>query len=212
MNNKGILDINRLVFNDGTTQTTAYTGAPVGASVPIGAIFPFAGAGTIPTGYLLCDGSPLSSAINPALFAVIGQLYGTGGPGFDFNLPDMTSSFIKGSATTTGVKAGGSITISNANIALTTIQARNPTIAEGNPNSSVGVVFNSANGVSDWQYLKGQPSGDGSVSLWQPQTTDLGRDGGNLIDSFRVDIGQATPTPINPVPLSYSMVYIIKAV
>jgi microcystin-dependent protein len=211
MNNKGILDINRLVFNDGTTQTTAFTGAVAGA-VPVGAIFPFAGAGAIPTGYLLCNGDPLSSAINPALFAVIGQLYGTGGPGFDFNLPDMTSSFIIGSPTTTGIKAGGSITISNANIALTTIQARNPTIAEGNPNSSVGVVFNSSTGATDWQYIKGQPSGNSAINSWLPLTTDSGKDGGNLIDSFRVDIGQATPTPINPVPLSYSMVYIIKAV
>jgi hypothetical protein len=211
MNNKGILDINRLVFNDGTTQTTAFTGALAGA-VPVGAIFPFAGAGAIPTGYLLCNGNPLSSAINPALFAVIGQLYGTGGGGFDFNLPDMTSSFIIGSPTTTGVKAGGSITISNANIALTSLQSRNTTPAEGNPSNLTAIAFNSVNGIGDWSYIKGQPSGNGAINAWLPYTIDSNRNGGNVINTFRTDIGQATPTPINPVPLSYSMVYIIRAI
>jgi microcystin-dependent protein len=212
MNNKGILDINRLVFNDGTTQTTAYTGVVAGG-VPIGSILPFAGAGTIPTGYLLCDGSPLFSGDQPALFAIIGQLYGTGvSPSTDFNLPDMTSSFIIGNATSTGTKTGGSLTITNANIALTSIQARSTTPAEGNPNSLTAVAFASPSGANDWQYMKGQPSGNSSVNYWFPFSTSSGKAGGNIMDTFRTDIGQAIPTPINPVPLSYSMVYIIRSV
>ena len=46
------------------------------ATVPVGAIFPFAGpASNIPTGYLLCDGSEVQISKYPALFGVLQYTY-----------------------------------------------------------------------------------------------------------------------------------------
>ena len=54
------------------------------ASVPSGTIVDFAG-GTVPTGFLLCDGSSISTTAQPTLFAAIGYVYG--GSGANFSLP-----------------------------------------------------------------------------------------------------------------------------
>jgi len=44
------------------------------ATVPVGAIFPFAG-NVVPTGYLLCDGSEVRTADYPVLYSIIGYTY-----------------------------------------------------------------------------------------------------------------------------------------
>lgn len=56
---------------------------------------------SIPSGYLLCDGSAVSRTTYAALFAVIGTTYGVGDGSTTFNLPDATGklSFNKASAT-----------------------------------------------------------------------------------------------------------------
>lgn len=63
----------------------------VGASaggVPTGTLLSFAG-GTAPDGFLLCDGSVVLRAAFPALFAVIGTVFGAGDGSTTFALPDM---------------------------------------------------------------------------------------------------------------------------
>lgn len=57
-------------------------------SVPTGAMMPF-GASTIPSGWLLCDGSAVSRATYAALFAVIGTTFGVGNGSSTFNLPGL---------------------------------------------------------------------------------------------------------------------------
>jgi microcystin-dependent protein len=44
------------------------------ATVPVGAIFPFAG-NVVPTGYLLCDGSEVRTSDYPVLYSIIGYTY-----------------------------------------------------------------------------------------------------------------------------------------
>ena len=44
------------------------------ATVPVGAIFPFAG-NVVPTGYLLCDGSEVRTTDYPVLYSIIGYTY-----------------------------------------------------------------------------------------------------------------------------------------
>lgn len=44
---------------------------------------------TIPTGWLLCDGTAISRTIYSALFALIGESYGAGDESTTFNLPDL---------------------------------------------------------------------------------------------------------------------------
>lgn len=43
---------------------------------------------TVPDGYLLCDGSPISRTLYPKLFAAIGTAHGVGDGATTFNLPD----------------------------------------------------------------------------------------------------------------------------
>lgn len=62
----------------------------VSPALETGMMIPWAGdeTSTVPTGYLLCDGSSVSRTIFAALFAVIGTAYGSV-DGTTFNVPDM---------------------------------------------------------------------------------------------------------------------------
>ena len=77
------------------------------ATVPAGAILPFAGT-TIPTGYLLCDGSEVLIANYPALFAAIQYNYKSisllAGVG-TFALPDLRGRFALGKDNMGGTSA-----------------------------------------------------------------------------------------------------------
>jgi microcystin-dependent protein len=55
--------------------------------LPIGAVLPYAGS-SAPSSYLICDGASLLRASYPALFAVIGIIYGEP-DGTHFNLPNL---------------------------------------------------------------------------------------------------------------------------
>lgn len=68
------------------------------AVVPSGAVIPFAGS-IAPQGYLLCDGSEVSRADYPYLFAAIGTIYGEGDGSTSFNLPNLQDKFVQGSGT-----------------------------------------------------------------------------------------------------------------
>ena len=66
--------------------------------LPTGAMTAFAGAvGTIPAGWLPCDGSEYDETVQAALFAVIGSVFNTGGetPGF-FRVPDTRAKVLAG--------------------------------------------------------------------------------------------------------------------
>jgi len=66
------------------------------AAVPIGALFPFAGA-TVPSGYLLCDGREVQIGQYPDLYDIIGDSYGITSIGFQtFKLPDLRGRFALG--------------------------------------------------------------------------------------------------------------------
>ena len=81
-----------------------------GTTLPTGALMPYAGA-SAPTGYLLCDGSSVSSSSYLALHAVISNTYGgsayTGAGSLSFNLPDLRGRLPMGAGTGTGQNASG---------------------------------------------------------------------------------------------------------
>jgi len=97
---------NLLTSNGTTWQSTA----PASSSMPTGALMPYAGA-TAPTGYLLCDGSSVSSSTYLALHAVISNTYGgsayTGAGALSFNLPDLRGRLPMGAGTGLGQNASG---------------------------------------------------------------------------------------------------------
>lgn len=70
--------------------------------VPVGTILPFAGpSANIPDGFVVCDGSSVSSATYPALYTAIGTAWGDGSGGTnggagDFNVPDLRGMFLRG--------------------------------------------------------------------------------------------------------------------
>ena len=81
-----------------------------GMTLPTGALMPYAGA-SAPTGYLLCDGSSVSSSTYLALHAVISNTYGgsayTGAGALSFNLPDLRGRLPMGAGTGTGQNSSG---------------------------------------------------------------------------------------------------------
>lgn len=98
-----------LLTSNGTTW--ASTAPAASSSLPTGALMPYAGASTAPTGYLLCDGSSVSSSTYLALHAVISNTYGgsayTGAGALSFNLPDLRGRLPMGAGTGTGLNASG---------------------------------------------------------------------------------------------------------
>ncbi len=84
--------------------------------VPVGSIVA-SGGGTLPAGWLWCDGSSQSRTTFAALFAVIGTFWGSA-DGSHFNLPNFTSSMPLGSSSGVPSTAGaaaptGSLTNTN---------------------------------------------------------------------------------------------------
>jgi microcystin-dependent protein len=87
-----------------TTIPTDPSGGGYGAWSP-GDLKPTA-SGTVPTGWLLCDGSTVSRTTYAALFAAIGTNYNTGGEaGTDFRLPNGVGRSLIGAGTGTAADA-----------------------------------------------------------------------------------------------------------
>lgn len=63
--------------------------------VPTGSIMPWSANGSLPTGFLLCNGASVSRTTYSALFDVIGTAFGTAS-GSTFNLPDFQGRFLRG--------------------------------------------------------------------------------------------------------------------
>lgn len=76
------------------------------ATLPAGLVSYFAMI-TAPVGWLVCDGSYVSTTTYAALFAAIGTLYGSGSG--TFKLPDLRGEFLRGVDNGRGVDSGRSI-------------------------------------------------------------------------------------------------------
>jgi microcystin-dependent protein len=82
--------------------------AIVGITIPSGAVLPFAyniNSGTVPTGWLICDGSVFTNTSYPALAALLGNTYG--GSTGTFAVPDLRGYFIRGNGTNSDGTASG---------------------------------------------------------------------------------------------------------
>lgn len=83
-------------------EVSQYVSEPT-VSVPVGMMVMYAG-GTVPTGWLLCDGTAYAIATYPALYAVIGTDYGGIG---GFQVPNLTGRIPVGAGgTATGALTG----------------------------------------------------------------------------------------------------------
>ena len=93
--------------------------------LPAGSIV--ATGGTVPTGWLECNGQGVSRTTYAALFAAIGTTYGAGNGSSTFNVPNFESKVLIGESSvfSMGVGAGafssgGTITTASASASLTT--------------------------------------------------------------------------------------------
>lgn len=66
-----------------------------GDAVPTGMIMMFS-TGTVPAGYVICDGTAYSRSTYSELFDVIGIVYGAGNGSTTFNVPDLKGNSIDG--------------------------------------------------------------------------------------------------------------------
>jgi microcystin-dependent protein len=79
-----------------TAGTLPISVLPSSEKIPPGTVIAFAGT-TIPTGWLLCDGTAVSRTITyNSLFAAIGVSWGGGNGTTTFNLPDLRGQFLRG--------------------------------------------------------------------------------------------------------------------
>ena len=77
-----------MAFTPGQVLTAAQMNALEGATIPTGGVTMY-GAGSAPSGWLLCDGTAVSRTTYAALFAVISTTYGVGNGSTTFNLPNL---------------------------------------------------------------------------------------------------------------------------
>lgn len=88
--------------------------------VPTGSVMPYAG-GTAPTGWLLCDGSWVSTTTYSALFAVLGYTYGSSGA--TFALPDLRGRVPAGKDNMGSTGAANRLTAGGSGVTGTTLGA-----------------------------------------------------------------------------------------
>lgn len=88
-----------------TQALTNFLQPTIAAGVPTGAVMPF-GQGTVPAGWLECNGAAVSRTTYASLFAAIGTTYGTGDGSTTFNLPDLRGEFVRGWDNGRGVDSG----------------------------------------------------------------------------------------------------------
>ena len=74
-------------------------GGTLFSEMAIGTFVPFGGS-SVPTGFLLCDGSAVSRTTYADLFKVIGTAFGSGDGSTTFNIPDMREAVPKGAGLT----------------------------------------------------------------------------------------------------------------
>jgi len=83
-------------------STKLATTAFVNDALPAGVVVAYA-SGTVPTGWLECNGAAVSRSTYAALFAAIGITYGAGNGSTTFNLPETRGEFIRGWDNSRGV-------------------------------------------------------------------------------------------------------------
>lgn len=94
-----------------TAEVDGGGGGQGGAGVdgaPAGTVSMWSGtAASVPSGYLLCDGSAINRVANTDLFNAIGTTHGSGDGSTTFNVPDLRNRFVVGEGTSFALAATG---------------------------------------------------------------------------------------------------------
>ena len=124
--------------------------------VPVGTVLPFSGNGSLPAGYLLCDGSAVSRSMYEDLFGVIGTTYGEGDGVETFNLPDL--GFIDSDSAEVYGDAGKAMQL---NCRLPSAKDSNLTASDGQMYwiSGTGLSWSTAGSVTEGINIASKESG-----------------------------------------------------
>jgi microcystin-dependent protein len=144
----------------GTVLTSNGSGSALSWSTfaqPSGTLLDFAG-GTVPAGFLACDGTAVSRSTYSALFAVIGTTWGSGNGTTTFNVPDLRGRATIGAGTGSGLTARTlAATTGVETVTLTAAQSGTPShthaapLPYGSSGSSIGFVLSpNANNNGNW--------------------------------------------------------------
>jgi microcystin-dependent protein len=124
----------------------------------------YGGITTAPSGYLFCNGASISTATYANLFDIIAYTYG--GSGGNFSLPNLTSRFPIGSASTTSMGVsdstqGGSTYITGGNTTMTANQLAT---------HSHSISFNTSNYIGSTNSTANTTTGGSSERLVESNT------------------------------------------
>lgn len=111
----------------------------VTGTVPIGMGAPYFG-GTVPTGWLLCDGAEVSRTAYADLFTAIGVTYGAGNGTTTFNLPDSRGRTLIGKDNMGGTSANR-VTDPNADVLGGSGGAENHVLTASQLPTTPGTVY-----------------------------------------------------------------------
>ena len=109
----------RYYFDSSVGSSGAWRSAPLPVGgLPAGSVIQWS-APTLPTNWLLCDGSAVSRSVYSSLFAVVGTTYGAGDGSTTFNLPDIPNGSSAGvlnltRSTSSQTIQGSEVTINDA--------------------------------------------------------------------------------------------------
>jgi microcystin-dependent protein len=139
-----------MALKNGRT-TAALQTILVGSVIPPGVIQAFGG-DTVPSGWLLCDGSTASRSTYAGLFAAVGIVHGEGNGTTTFHLPDLRGRFIRGAdnmgtgaagrdpdaAGRTAANTGGATGATVGSVQVDAFKAHNHTLTMYNENNNSG--------------------------------------------------------------------------
>ena len=151
-------------------------------STPVGQILAWSGsASSLPTGYLLCNGSAVSRSTYSALFAIVGTTHGNGNGSTTFNLPDLTDKFIVGADTSTGDTSYPGLSVGGSG------GSADATIPSHYHNFPGDDQLTFANGVAGWSNTTdgnfsydATSNASGGGKLWRTTTTGSSATNANL--------------------------------
>ena len=135
--------------------------------LPSGLLLAYGG-GTVPTGWLWCDGSAISRTTYSALFSAIGTLWGVGDGSTTFNLPDSRGRAVIGEGTGAGLTARTLAgTVGTETHTLTTAEMPSHTHPNGASNQ-VNQLNGGGYASGSHNPVTGSTGGDGAHNNMQP--------------------------------------------
>ena len=170
--------------------------------MPPGPILPYAGTGSVPAAFLLCDGQAVSRETYSALFAAIGITYGGGDGVTTFNVPDFRGMFLRGYDDRNSSETAAMGTKQN----------------EGLPNITgtiPGEGWNYKGGTSTAPLFWDEVSGAFRRPAEQPTVAHNGRDGSADVANANIEFDASECSSIygassHVTPVNYAVQYIIK--